>query len=128
MPANQIFPLILLSLTLPATAPQAHAGGNVQRGADIFAEECGDCHSTSPGKNKKGPPLASINGRKAGALSDFQGYSEAMKISGLTWSPEKIDAYITQPRKVVPGGKMKYDGLGDPGARSDVIAYLLSGK
>ena len=51
-----------------------------------------------------------------------------MKQSGITWAPDKIDAYVAAPRKIVPGGKMKYDGLPDPAARADVIAYILSLK
>lgn len=65
---------------------------------------------------------------KAGSVADYSGYSDAMKQAGWQWSADKIDAYITQPRKVVAGGKMKYDGLGDANARADVIAYLLSLK
>lgn len=117
----------LCASALLATSP-AWATGDAKKGADVFAEECGDCHSTIPGKNKKGPALVGINGRKAGAVADFTGYSDAMKQSGIVWAPEKIEAYIAQPRKVVAGGKMKYDGLSDAGARADVIAYLLSLK
>lgn len=117
-----------LLVTLVLGASHVLAAGDAKRGADVFAEECGDCHSTIPGKNKKGPNLIGVNGRKAGTVASFEGYSEAMKQSGITWSAEKIDAYITAPRKVVPGGKMKYDGLDDAGARADVIAFVLSLK
>ncbi|NJD35238.1 MAG: c-type cytochrome [Betaproteobacteria bacterium] len=110
-----------------ATVAPAMAAGDARKGASAFAEECGDCHSTKEGKAKKGPPLVGINGRKAGAISDFA-YSEAMLQSAINWTPDKIDAYIAQPRKIVPGGKMKYDGLADAAARADVIAYVLSLK
>lgn len=119
----------IFSLCLLATlAAPSWAGGDAKKGADVFAEECGDCHSTVAGKNKKGPSLNGIIGRKAGSIGDFSGYSDAMKQSGITWNAEKIDAYITQPKKVVAGGKMKYDGLPDAAARADVIAYLMSVK
>lgn len=124
--------LLQVCFTLCATAmlgsSLAWAAGDAKKGADVFAEECGDCHSVAPGKNKKGPSLLGINGRKAGSITDFAGYSDAMKQSGIAWNPEKIDAYIAQPRKVVPAGKMKYDGLAEAGARADVIAYLTSLK
>lgn len=121
--------LSLMTLALSMLlATSAWAAGDARKGADVFAEECGDCHSVAPGKNKKGPALVGVNGRKAGSVADFSGYSDAMKQAGWQWSAEKIDAYITQPRKVVAGGKMKYDGLGEAGARADVIAYLLSLK
>lgn len=118
----------LVALGLIMDAGQVLAAGDAKRGADVFAEECGDCHSAVPGKNKKGPTLTGINGRKAGSVADFAGYSDAIKQSGITWAPDKIDPYIAAPRKIVPGGKMKYDGLADATARADVIAYLLSLK
>jgi cytochrome c len=51
-----------------------------------------------------------------------------MKASGIVWTPEKIDAYVAAPKKVVPGGRMKYDGLPDAAARADVLAYVLQMK
>lgn len=111
---------------LGTAASTAWAGGDARKGADVFAEECGDCHSAAPGRNKKGPTLFGIVGRKSGAIAEFSGYSEAMKQSGIEWSAERIDTYIAQPRKLVPAGKMKYDGLSDAGARGDVLAYLMS--
>jgi cytochrome c len=117
-----------LAAALALTAGHGLAAGDAKRGADVFAEECGDCHSPIPGKSKKGPNLVGVNGRTAGTVADFAGYSDAMRQSGITWSPEKLEAYITAPRKVVPGGKMKYDGLADAAARADVIAYVLSLK
>lgn len=119
---NGIFGLILL-----AAGSQVLAAADVKKGADQFVEECGDCHSAKEGKAKKGPPLVGINGRKAGTVADFA-YSDAMLQSGISWTPEKMDAYIAQPRKVVPGGKMKYDGLADAAARANVIAYVTSLK
>jgi len=119
---NGIFGLCLL-----ATGGHVLAAGDARKGADQFVEECGDCHSAKEGKAKKGPPLVGINGRKAGTVTDFA-YSDAMVQSGINWTPEKMDAYIAQPRKVVPGGKMKYDGLADAAARANVIAYVTSLK
>lgn len=121
-------PQMCVALLLALLAGAALAGGDAKRGADVFAEECGDCHSAVPGKDKKGPTLTGVNGRKAGTVTGFAGYSEAMKGSGITWTQERIDAYIAAPKKVVPGGKMKYDGLDDPARRADVIAYVLQMK
>lgn len=117
--------LALLTLGLLSAAGNALALGDAKRGADTFAEECGDCHSPIPGKDKKGPTLTGVFGRKVGSVPSFaNGYSEAMKSSGITWTPDRLEAYITAPKKVVPGGKMKYDGLGDAAARADVLAFI----
>lgn len=102
----------------------ALAAGNPDKGSRVFQEECSDCHSATAGKNKKGPTLAGVIGRKAGSVPDFA-YSDGMKSSGITWTADTIDPYLTHPKKVVPSSKMKYDGLDDPQAREDVIAYLL---
>ncbi len=116
-------------VALAAAAPLLAHAADATRGADVFAEECGDCHSAVPGKDKKGPTLTGINGRKAGSVASFaSGYSDAMKASGIVWTPEKIDAYLTAPKKVVPGGKMKYDGLADAAARADLLAFVLQMK
>ena len=66
-----------------------------------------------------------IVGRKAGTVADFN-YSDGLKASGITWTPDKVDAYVTAPKKVVPGGRMKYEGLEDAKARADLIAYLAT--
>lgn len=123
------YSMALAAFTLSAVLAQsAFAAGDAKKGADVFAEECGDCHSAIPGKSKKGPPLTGVIGRKAGTAANFAGYSDAMKDSGIVWAADKIDAYITHPKKIVPAGKMKYDGLDDAAARADVIAYISSLK
>ena len=115
--------LTLTTAALVVGSQAAHAAGDPKRGADTFAQECAECHSVREGKNKKGPSLFAVAGRKAGSLADFI-YSESMKQSGFNWSPEKIDAYLAHPKQLVPGGKMKYDGLPDEIDRADIISYL----
>ena len=61
-----------------------------------------------------------------GVVKSFDVAESALKQAGWAWSPEQLDAYVAHPRKAVVGGKMKYDGLDDPAARADVIAYLAS--
>ncbi|NBT76485.1 MAG: cytochrome c family protein [Betaproteobacteria bacterium] len=116
---------VLMFAIAGVASSTALAAGDAAKGEKVFSGECSDCHSVTAGKNKKGPSLNGVNGRKAATVAAFA-YSDAMKASDITWSPEKIDAYITKPKKVVPGGKMKYDGLDDEKDRADVIAYLLS--
>lgn len=127
-PATESLLRLLLLLGVAgssAHALPARAAGDATHGADVFAQECAECHSPKEGKNKKGPSLFGVVGRKAGTVADFV-YSDAMLQSGITWTPDKIDPYITNPKKAVPGGKMKYDGLDSAKDRADVIAYLAS--
>ncbi len=107
-----------------ATVP-ARAAGDAKLGADVFAVNCAECHSLKEGKNKKGPSLFAGFGRKSATVPDFN-YSEAMKASGLSWNAESLDNYLTLPKKAVPGGSMKFDGMPNVKARADLIAYLAT--
>lgn len=108
-----------------ALLPAAHAAGDAKKGADVYAQECAECHSVREGKNKKGPSLFGVVDRKAASVADFN-YSDSMTASGITWTPAELDAYVTDPYKRVPKGKMKYDGLGSASDRADLIAYLAT--
>ncbi len=115
----------LMLAALGALSLQAHAAGDVEKGKDVFSTECAECHSVREGKNKKGPSLFAVVGRKAATVADAT-YSDALKASGILWSPDKVDAYVAAPKKLVPGGKMKYDGLASAAERADLIAYLAT--
>ena len=85
---------------------------------------CRACHQIGPGaKIAIGPVLNGVVGRKAGTYPDFE-YSDANKNSGITWTPEELDKYLTSPQTVVPHTKMIFPGLPDPQKRKDVIAFL----
>lgn len=115
----------LMLAALGALSLQAHAAGDVEKGKDVFSTECAECHSVREGKNKKGPSLFAVVGRKSATVADAT-YSDALKASGILWSPDKVDAYVAAPKKLVPGGKMKYDGLASAAERADLIAYLAT--
>ncbi len=105
-----------------ATPAPAGVEGDVVHGRQVF-KKCQACHSMDPGKNLLGPSLAGIVGTKAGEVPNYT-FSTAMKQSGITWTPEKLDAYLLDPQKVVPGNKMPFPGLKTEADRTDVIAFL----
>jgi cytochrome c len=114
----------LSAMALLAIAAPAAAAGNVAAGGDLFDSYCSDCHSVSPrGTNKKGPSLFNVVGRRAGTVAGFA-YSDAMKAGNILWTPERLDAYLANPKAVVPQGIMKFKGLPKAQERADVIAYL----
>ena len=117
---------LLAGLFFVNTAHAASAG-NAKAGADVFDQECSDCHSVKQGKNKKGPSLFGVVDRKSASIADFV-YSDPMRALNIAWSLDKIESYITNPKAVVPGGKMKYDGLGDEKERADLLAFLAAQK
>jgi cytochrome c len=114
----------MLCLVL-GTVGVAHAAGDIGRGGDVFDAQCAECHSVKAGKNKKGPSLFAVLGRHAGTVPDFV-YSDAMLHSGIVWTPDKISAYVAAPKKVVPGGKMKFDGGLSAQDSADLVAFLAA--
>ena len=110
-----------LALLLAATGA-ARADGDAARGEKRF-EECATCHTTERGVNNVGPSLFGLFGRKAGAVEDFR-YSPAMRMSGITWTPQTLDKFIADPQMAVAGNRMPFAGMPDAGERADLIAYL----
>jgi cytochrome c len=70
-----------------------------------------------------GPTMAGIVGRKAGSVNGYA-YSPAMAKSGIVWNEAKLDAYMANPKGVVPGTKMAFGGVPQPEKRKAIIAYL----
>ena len=85
--------------------------------------QCTACHSTQRGENGIGPSLAGVFGRRAASLPGFA-YSQAMEDAGLTWNQANLDRYLENPRGVVPGTTMAYNGVKDAAQRQAVINYL----
>lgn len=106
------------------TIAPATGAPDAAHGQKVFAK-CAACHTdTSGGANKVGPNLWSVVGRVVGSIEGFA-YSSAMKEqSGETWTPERLDQYLTNPKKLVPGTKMAFAGLSNEADRHDVVAYL----
>jgi cytochrome c len=95
---------------------------DVDAGKTAF-KKCALCHTTEAGKNKIGPSLFGIVGRKPASLDNFN-YSEGMKKFDHPWDELTLDAYLADPRGTVPGTKMIFLGIKDKTERDDVIAYL----
>ena len=47
-----------------------------------------------------------------------------MSESGIVWSAETMDAYLTNPRTYIPRNRMSFAGLRDEEDRNDLIAWL----
>lgn len=112
------------AVAAPAQAPAAASADSVAAApAPSSFAQCRTCHQVAPGKHGIGPSLAGVHGAAAGAAEGYA-YSSAIKASGLTWDDATLDRYLEAPMATVPGTKMVYPGLKDPGKRAEVIAYL----
>jgi cytochrome c len=112
--------LALGSLVAMVAGPAVAA--DVEAGKTAF-KKCALCHTTETGKNKIGPSLFGIVGRKSATVENFN-YSEAMKKFDHTWDEGALDEYLADPRGTVPGTKMIFPGIKEKTERDDVIAYL----
>ncbi len=106
---------------LPLGAARA-AAADVEAGKTTF-KKCALCHTNEPGKNKVGPSLFGIVGRKSASLASYS-YSDAMKKFDHTWTPQTLDKYLPDPQAMVPGTKMIFPGIKDKTERENLIAYL----
>jgi cytochrome c len=113
---------VLAAIALAASTAAASAQ-DVAAGEQSF-KKCLPCHSVGEGaKNKVGPELNGIDGRKAGSAEGFN-YTEANKNSDITWNESVFKDYIKDPRAKIPGTKMVFAGIKNEQEVNDLWAYL----
>ena len=99
------------------------AMGNLVDGEKIF-KKCAACHSINKdGKNKIGPALYNVVGRKVGGVADYK-YSKALVAYDKNWTFEELNGFLIKPAKWIKGTKMAYAGLRKEKDRASVIKYL----
>ena len=99
------------------------AMGDVVSGEKIF-KKCAACHSiVKDGKNKIGPALYNVVGRKVGGVNDYK-YSKALAGYKKSWTFEELNGFLLKPAKWIKGTKMAYAGLRKEKDRASIIKYL----
>lgn len=107
-----------------AFADPRFANADLGRG-EVLSYACRACHSLAAGEESPiGPPLHGVFGRPAGAVPGFE-YSRALRESGIVWTPEALDAWLSAPADFLPGNAMAFAGFHSAEDRRDLIAYLL---
>jgi cytochrome c len=110
--------IIASSASASATLAQDTAAGKTS------FNKCLACHAVGDGaKNKVGPQLNGLDGRKAGTAPDYS-YSEANKNSGITWNEAIFKEYIKDPKAKIPGTKMVFAGIKTDTEINDLWAFL----
>ncbi len=116
---------ILFFTCMPPVAGASNIG-DPEKGEKLWSQ-CKGCHQIGPeAKNRIGPQLNLIFGRKAASVHGFA-YSKSMNRAGndgLVWTLEMLDAYIHTPKALVSGTRMSFRGMKDAQQRADLLAFL----
>ena len=106
----------------------------VKRGKKAAVKECFACHDiTADKQNRVGPPLWGVYGKPAGWVQGYP-YSEAhlSKADSVVWDEVTLDAYLQDPKAVIPDNKMMYPVAGmkvmSDKKRKNVIEFLKTLK
>jgi cytochrome c len=114
----------VLAAVALAVARQTGLAQDVAAGEAVFKKLCLPCHAVGDGaKNKVGPTLNGLEGRRAGTIAAFL-YSPANKNSGVTWGAATFKEYIKDPKAKIPETRMSFAGLKDEQERNDLWTYL----
>ena len=117
----------ILSSLVVATSLMAVSGAlaqDVTAGKSSF-NKCMACHAIGEGaKNKVGPELNGLDGRKSGSAEGYS-YSDANKNSGITWNKDVFLEYIKDPKAKIPGTKMAFAGIKNEKEANDLWAYIV---
>ncbi|WP_374944414.1 c-type cytochrome [Sphingomonas sp.] len=94
------------------------------KGAEVF-KKCAACHTINQGGAAGvGPNLYATLGEGIGQGKGGFAFSDALKGVGGNWDFDKMNAWLTSPRKFAPGTKMTFAGLSDAQDRANVILYI----
>ena len=106
-----------------ATSLTAALAQDVAAGKSSF-NKCLACHAIGEGaKNKVGPELNGLDGRKSGTAEGYA-YTDANKNSGITWGEAVFKEYIKDPKAKIPGTKMAFAGIKKETEVNDLWAFL----
>jgi cytochrome c len=112
--------LVVIVSTAAASAAFAQ---DVAAGKSSF-NKCIACHAIGEGaKNKVGPELNGLDGRKSGTVEGYS-YSDANKNSGITWNEAEFKDYIRDPKAKIPGTKMSFAGIKNEKEVDDLWAFI----
>ena len=118
--------LFVASLSQRILSQTGAKDGDPQRGKELFEKRCGGCHSLE--KDKEGPRLGNVFGRKAGTIPTFK-YSDSFKSGQFVWDDAYLDRWLVNTDSVLPDNDMDFH-VPKSDERADIIQFLRvsSGK
>ena len=114
---------LLIAFAALGAATLAAPAQDLAAGATSF-KKCVSCHDLGEtAKNKVGPLLNGLDGRKSGTIPGYN-YSDANKNSGITWDEATFLDYIKDPRAKIPNTKMVFAGIKNESEAKSLWAFL----
>ncbi|WP_407352093.1 c-type cytochrome [Luteimonas sp. R10] len=114
--------LLAASLAQLRCAANAADADLLAEGHTLYENKCGGCHSVET--NRIGPRHQGVIGRRVAGVPDYD-YSPALKQLDGTWTPARLDLWLSDTQRMAPRSKM-YLVLDDANQRRLIIAYLQS--
>lgn len=129
------FFLALLAIAVTGLAEVASAQQRLTRealskadyvvGRRAFQMRCSACHTLAEGGSAlTGPNLWGIVGSHAGSRGQFN-YSDALLNADVVWSADRLDQFLADPARDIPGNRMAIpEGVPNPD-RLALIAFMM---
>lgn len=113
----------VVAAAIAALSTQTAWAQDIAAGEQSF-KKCLPCHAIgADAKNKVGPLLNGIDGRKSGTVEGYS-YTDANKNSGITWDEAQFLDYIKDPRAKIKNTKMIFPGIKNENEAKSLWAYL----
>jgi cytochrome c len=96
----------------------------VSRGKALYEARCTACHAVDA--HHIGPLHRGVLGRRVGSAPGYT-YSAELAASRLRWTPQTLNAWLTDPEDLVRGQRMGFQ-VDDAQERADLIAFLTTLK
>ena len=114
---------LLMMTTIFSASTGVALAQDLAAGATSF-KKCAACHDVGEtAKNKVGPVLNGLDGRKTGTIAGYN-YSDDNKNSGIVWSEATFLDYIKDPKAKIPKTKMVFVGIKNETEAKNLWAYL----
>ncbi len=94
-------------------------------GKQAFQGRCSACHTLAENSsNIAGPNLWGVFDRQAGSLQDFT-YSDTLREADFQWSPERLNAWLSDPKNYLPGNIMGIPEAVPAADRPNILHFML---
>ncbi len=95
------------------------------KGKQAFQSRCSACHTLADRSGDiAGPNLWGVFERVAGSREAFT-YSETLTAADFTWSPDRLDAWLADPKGYLPGNIMGIPEAVPEAERRHIISFML---